>query len=395
MNDTNILNKIKLKDKRKAIINKKTYKFKYGRYKVYTKGRYPMEFERVYNSVCEYGRKVEKLRKSLNISLRQMAKSLSISHRALSKIEKGECKKINLEIMSDICERFHVSYPYMLGKSTFTRGCCDYYCFPNPLYNFNLWEFISSKEIFTKRNTEVFICEKMTPKGNKYKKLKTQEKISLYHPIGSVLRYLKKHKGGMMVIHHEYYKYYLYYFTADEFRIRNPKLDFKTITDSGDFTYSIHRKHGVEKQNEKIKFLYPGHIASLLRKTKNKFKYIVVIHECVDLIDPLKNYGYEDNTMEIYEDMIVQLFRSDVYYKTIRKSLLEFLFNAAPILDDNKIIELLTDVAKHDNYGTKTLRYLLGIIHDFMKIPENSQTEVYKGIAAYLRKATKDLENDF
>lgn len=64
--------------------------------------------------VLMFGEKLRKLRKSKNLTLRDLAKDLDISYSALGKYERNE-RQPDYKTLKEIANFFHVSIDYLLG----------------------------------------------------------------------------------------------------------------------------------------------------------------------------------------------------------------------------------------------------------------------------------------
>lgn len=62
------------------------------------------------------GQNVNKLRTSKNLSQQALANDLSISHHAISKIEKGQ-RAASIEVLYALADYFDCSIDYLVGRS--------------------------------------------------------------------------------------------------------------------------------------------------------------------------------------------------------------------------------------------------------------------------------------
>ena len=78
--------------------------------------RMTLPFERTYNDVEMYGKRVRELRKQQEKTCREVANDIGIAHSIITKIETGVTKKINLKHLELLSEYFGCVYTYLLGK---------------------------------------------------------------------------------------------------------------------------------------------------------------------------------------------------------------------------------------------------------------------------------------
>lgn len=325
---------------------------------------YPMYFEKYLNDVCKYGERVRKKRESLNLSLRQLARRLAISHSQLSKIENGNTAFINIEILQMLSEEMMCSPLYLLAKSDFEKGELENYCYTNPYTNQKLvsdWCYNIEHSTYRK----IFIDEK-------------EFELPDFR-IRSLIDKAKENQQGIR-LHIDNKIYHLIYLKKEHFS----KCLFLRKERYIDIKKAI-----FEKGNSIVEKLPNDSTDFFLHEKLNDY---LIIQNCSPVQWLAKNVTNVDINV-LYHQKLVEIFEKGFMQYT-NYNLIDYLYELHNIeqFNENPIINNFTRILHREEVSYS---YIYKITNGLLRLGKEDLENVLDLIGEILNTYKKDYKKDF